>query len=863
MEAKAIELFKRFSQVTVLYRTDDGEYFIELDDCQAYLTIRGSGSYSTVERTTPLPTLPTPWVEPPVIWGVVNNPLAYNATPATNPALYPQILIYNVSTVGTYTNFRDSSNASLVINSSDLAGGLVQFRWEAGSWKKTVVPVATNGEVADGDIRAVSGDKVAKGILASQRKFIITDLSSSEIGILNALDYIRIYGLPKSLDLRVRVFGKYSSFPRRVILSSSTNDSYATFDFPEGVREMTVVRDTGSIEVSVDWDKVPAFTSYINTATHNNSRLIVAKECYEGKVDTLRLADTLNQSILRASVDTVGKLIRLSDFSSSEIGILNALDYIRIYGLPKSLDLRVRVFGKYSSFPRRVILSSSTNDSYATFDFPEGVREMTVVRDTGSIEVSVDWDKVPALTSYINTATHNNSRLIVAKECYGEKAVDINEFNKKIDSLYIPQEGLEWSLKYWNSSGALQSFENYCHSNFFKVLPYATVFISGQSGVGGGAAARRGYFFDENFNPVAELVNLTTVVDSNLTVNFENIRYVSICHNNIENVSGVSIIVQNPTVIQELQNSISLLGDSPNLKAKKLCVLGDSIMMLMRTGWTGTNTVTYRGSDGNLYNQADLTIVIGRYYVTSSLGPGSVIEENSIEVEIENSKQVDLDKQNWDRLKNSLGLDSLINLGLGGARVAERDIVTAYPYPDGDGRTTSLPNQVRALKRLVDDGLSAPSAILIAIGTNGAGEPTIDNYDDIMNLSWEVLSGDSVEGLSNRKTFYGGLRFSIEFLYRNFKNTTIIFSSPIQTNPENYRTYEALSHTRDALRKMANRYACAFIDSLTESGIVDYYESADGSGYFLSDGLHLKTEGKILYTNFLASRLSKLFYSKS
>lgn len=165
MEAKAIELFKRFSQVTVLYRTDDGEYFIELDDCQAYLTIRGSGTYSTVERTTPLPTLPTPWAEPPLIWGVVNNPLAYNATPETNPVLYPHILIYNVSVAGTYTNFRDSGNVNLAVSSGDLDGGLVQFRWEGG-WKKTIIPIPSGmGAVEYGELRSVSGDEVARRVV--------------------------------------------------------------------------------------------------------------------------------------------------------------------------------------------------------------------------------------------------------------------------------------------------------------------------------------------------------------------------------------------------------------------------------------------------------------------------------------------------------------------------------------------------------------------------------------------------------------------------------------------------------------------------------------------------------------------------
>ena len=131
-----------------------------------------------------------------------------------------------------------------------------------------------------------------------------------------------------------------------------------------------------------------------------------------------------------------------------------------------------------------------------------------------------------------------------------------------------------------------------------------------------------------------------------------------------------------------------------------------------------------------------------------------------------------------------------------------------------------------------------------------------------MALSYTDLM--SVANKSYRNTFYGGLRASLEMLYRSFPYATIVIFSPIQTNPENHRTYEDLSVTRDGLKKMSDRYSCVFVNALNEIGIVDQYENEllDGTSRFLADGLHPNDRGKILFRKYTSKRLSELYFSK-
>lgn len=77
MEEKAIALFTRFTNVSILYRASDGEYFVEEDDAQKHVTSLGSGAYTTVNRIDPLPPVEEPDPNTPV-WVLINEPLSLN-----------------------------------------------------------------------------------------------------------------------------------------------------------------------------------------------------------------------------------------------------------------------------------------------------------------------------------------------------------------------------------------------------------------------------------------------------------------------------------------------------------------------------------------------------------------------------------------------------------------------------------------------------------------------------------------------------------------------------------------------------------------------------------------------------------------
>ena len=554
--------------------------------------------------------------------------------------------------------------------------------------------------------------------------------------------------------------------------------------------------------------------------------------------------------------------------TDNEIKILSCFKQIRILG--KYKDLCINTIYNSGSIPKRIIIRTFDNSIEQLIDFSDNHYE----RDTkfGYIIIDFDWDYFIANCTNINDT--KNKYIIIKSDAFVDKLYEnINEVEEIKNNITISETEViqydEIIQAYPNGTSGtfVDGTQVYAKTAIFQVQKNVEYVISGKT-VGPKDVSYCSIMFTNdresksgvsllNTNPsnIGEEIQITYTPESDGFLFVWLYTSVDVPYVIGRKIGYLYIPKENEKKIELLEKSILT-----QIQNKNLVVLGDSIMMLMRTNSVPSNTITYKDKVGNTYDYSLLTNVSGYLYVTSTLQDGQVVD-TSVLVDIVNSSQNEFDLQNWNALKQFLGVQNLYNLGLGGATFAERQIITSYPYQDGNGWTTDLPNEVRWLIRRYDEGnIQYPDCIVIWMGTNGAGQPTSDNYEEIMLLTYDELNSN--EHYTERKTLYGGLRWSLETLYRKFEFSTIILVTPVQTNPENYRTYDKLTTTANAIKKMAGRYSCMVFDALNEIGVVDFFEKSDGSGYFLYDGLHPNSKGKILWKNYLGQKLKSLFFCK-
>ena len=576
--------------------------------------------------------------------------------------------------------------------------------------------------------------------------------------------------------------------------------------------------------------------------------------------------------------------------TSNEKAVFDNLLYIKAYGIDLS-GYYVSTVINSEQYPYRIIFKKSADNSQAIIiDNPDGSDNYCYYKTTDSfIVIGYQWnnhandinlsfenshikilDSVHSSDSMINylkekiTASQNNiSELqtgadLLNNEIYDHAATGMGTITAALEGLYITNSPIKVNSNpnnllrctvYSVSAGNYYRFKanNYSLGGSFPSVVFTTTNVT------------------EATTRVLSNVSILYLADANV----RNVDFVYKCTQNgyvvvawvyhlgelkMYETEPVSQFTEIKSRITTVENKLTALDrKTDDLSGKTIAILGDSILMLQRTNYSGTNTVSYLGSDGNTYTYDQLTNINGKLFVTA---------DNTISCTVVNSNQNKLDNQNWEALKSKTGAADIINCGLGGATVKEKQIITEYPYPDGDGKTGSLSNEVKMLKRLVQSGRSTPDCIVIWLGTNDANADFgADNYDEIMALDYNTLADDTL-GRTYRQTFYGGLRYSLETLCREYPYATIIVFTPIQTNPANQRTYERLTTVGNALKKMADRYSCISVNALTEIGIVDLLEASDGSGNFLGDGLHPNADGKKLFANFTAKKLNTLYFSK-
>ena len=347
------------------------------------------------------------------------------------------------------------------------------------------------------------------------------------------------------------------------------------------------------------------------------------------------------------------------------------------------------------------------------------------------------------------------------------------------------------------------------------------------------------------------------------------------------------------TYIYEIDYSVS--NAALPLKDKTIAVLGDSIMEFMGGVVPESNVITLKNitdpTDQNVYYDTDATIVDGIVYLTSSLVGGEVVP-GSIRLELVNSEQGYIDSRGWDLLRKQTGASAVINCGQGGGTYPEMGVVTKYPSTTLSGffgdKTQSFPNQVKMLKRLVDEGrYFAPDCIVIWMGINGTTLLVNDTLEEAMAIDWDVLS-DDVAGYAERTKYFAAIRYGIEYLYRSFPYATIVILSPIMTNRgdknitgewDAYRGYGNIKSISASIRSIAERYSCLFFDALTQIGLANFAYKADTtlpSGeqiatgdalgnlipLYLQDGVHPNSAGKVVLANYLSRILNSFYFSK-
>ncbi|MDM8309707.1 hypothetical protein [Phocaeicola barnesiae] len=685
--------------------------------------------------------------------------------------------------------------------------------------------------------------------------YLLSGYSSQESTAVKNFQYFRVLIDIDITNLRIATIYNDSSIQKRIIIKTNDNADWKLINMTSNYYA------DSEIELYYDWEK------HSNNVNNSGSSSCIAI-LESSKINKVIKENSKNIKNLYLISKNATFNVYSENNTENELKILSCFKQIRILGEYK--DLCINTIYNSESIPKRIIIRTFDNSIQQTINFIENHYEGNT--QLGYIIIDFDWDYF--ITNCININDIGNKYIIIKSDAFIDKLYEnINDVEDIKGNIIIPEtEEIQYDE-------IIQAYPNYVTGTFvvgtqvyaktavFAIQKNVEYVISGNT-VGPTDSSYCSIMFttdkdgmsgesllNTNPNNIGEEIQITYTPTSDGYLFIWLYKSMNVPYVVGKKIGNLYLPKENEKKIELLENSIST-----EIQDKNLVVLGDSIMMLMRTNSVPSNTITYQDDEGKTYDYSLLTNKNGHLYVTSTLQDGNVIETSKM-VDIVNSSQDAFDSQNWEALKQKLRVKNLYNFGLGGAMFAERQIITSYPYPDGNGYTTDLPNEVRWLiRRYTEGNVEYPDCIVIWLGTNGAGEPSSDNYSEIMTLTYDELNSD--EHYTDRKTLYGGLRWSLETLYRTFQYTTIILVTPVQTNPENYRTYDKLTTTANAIKKMAGRYSCMVFDALNEIGVVDFFEKSDGSGYFLSDGLHPKSAGKVLWKNYLSQKLISFYYSK-
>lgn len=144
-------------------------------------------------------------------------------------------------------------------------------------------------------------------------------------------------------------------------------------------------------------------------------------------------------------------------------------------------------------------------------------------------------------------------------------------------------------------------------------------------------------------------------------------------------------------------------------------------------------------------------------------------------------------------------------------------------------------------------------AIIIALGTNDWGNSaTSGGGSVVLGTAAAALAKDY--GSLDLSIAMDGMRQGLQRLRNSFPDATIFVLTPIQRGDF---TYSAMRAWVDDMKVMAGAFGAELIDQFSESGIVYFFETVDGSGVDLTDRMHPRPSGMLKQSDLIAPRLAR------
>lgn len=745
------------------------------------------------------------------------------ATPSTTPPSSPDYNIAYIGGAGTYANFGTMYTVP--------AGSVGVFKYD-GSWSMTSVELFGDYIPFDG-VSAVT---------------IPDDLKSSYLLVDNAHSTITVSGYYSVYGLYIKNYAHLCFIPYdggntsyKKMWLTSIDGTVAEVDYPSG-ECYTIDNSTGTY-IYISFNARDGRTNLYTVGVTNISNAVSSIQSdvsYLGEiasVGTERLINVIHEKdiIYDTYITSTGRLASIEETTSNR--------YYSVMFFPCK---------QYDSF---IVSGNSTTSAYIKlYD--------SVLDEVGSYQGrDVTVDNSDHTICYISFTSRSSESELYLNTLADVPVRDAATMNNPMYQII----DLAWTdNKYINSDNELASIsqtDTYHYKAVHNYYVKDAIKISWDLFFSGSARVVT-LDIDKNIIDTYTVANRVKEIDNS----DGSIAFISLSNNFVTNPEPIFKIYRVP-LVKEAVESLMNAGDvTYPLSGKNVAVLGDSIMMLMSQGDISRGTVSYVGTDGVTYALSDLTNIGGLLYVTSTLVGGEVVE-STIQADIHNSNQEALDAESWIPLKEALNANYIINTGRGGATITGNTITTAYPAY-GEQTFNTMPNHCLELKRRVDAGEPDPDIIMMWAGTNDVRkfvvnnnwvEPT--NFDEIMALDYSTqLLADTSEAMQNKRTFYGALRFCLEYLYRNFPNALVMLFSPIPSvvSP---RTFDRERLVGSYIKNMAERYSAIFVDACVEMGITDIFDT-ETTHKWLSDGLHPNSAGKVLFCNYTAQKLNSLFFNK-